>query len=165
MKRKDEISIIVNSLLKEGLIDEKQSDRARSIVGGSIKTINARKYSENHQCPLEEIKESISKEMRKIENSPFPVDRKPTRYERIKVINFPVDRKPTRYERIKVIKSGAHSALVVGDNMVDLTAFQIEDTIVGTTLILKIVCNPNELEIVLGSDRAEPKEEKGLFED
>lgn len=148
MKRKDEISIIVNSLLKEGLIDEKQSDRARSIVGGSIKTINARKYSENHQCPLEEIKESISKEMRKIENSPFPVDRK-----------------PTRYERIKVIKSGAHSALVVGDNMVDLTAFQIEDTIVGTTLILKIVCNPNELEIVLGSDRAEPKEEKGLFED
>jgi hypothetical protein len=134
--------------LKEGLIDEKQSDRARSIVGGSIKTINARKYSENHQCPLEEIKESISKEMRKIENSPFPVDRK-----------------PTRYERIKVIKSGAHSALVVGDNMVDLTAFQIEDTIVGTTLILKIVCNPNELEIVLGSDRAEPKEEKGLFED
>ena len=165
MKRKDEISIIVNSLLKEGLIDEKQSDRARSIVGGSIKTINARKYSENHQCPLEEIKESISKEMRKIENSPFPVDRKPTRYERIKVINFPVDRKPTRYERIKVIKSGAHSALVAGDNMVDLTAFQIEDTIVGTTLILKIVCNPNELEIVLGSDRAEPKEEKGLFED
>ena len=165
MKRKDEISIIVNSLLKEGLIDEKQSDRARSIVGGSIKTINARKYSENHQCPLEEIKESISKEMRKNENSPFPVDRKPTRYERIKVINFPVDRKPTRYERIKVIKSGAHSALVVGDNMVDLTAFQIEDTIVGTTLILKIVCNPNELEIVLGSDRAEPKEEKGLFED
>ena len=148
MKRKDEISIIVNSLLKEGLIDEKQSDRARSIVGGSIKTINARKYSENHQCPLEEIKESISKEMRKIENSPFPVDRK-----------------PTRYERIKVIKSGAHSALVVGDNMVDLTGFQIEDTIVGTTLILKIVCNPNELEIVLGSDRAEPKEEKGLFED
>ena len=114
---------------------------------------------------MEEIKESISKEMRKIENSPFPVDRKPTRYERIKVINFPVDRKPTRYERIKVIKSGAHSALVVGDNMVDLTAFQIEDTIVGTTLILKIVCNPNELEIVLGSDRAEPKEEKGLFED
>ena len=67
MKRKDEISIIVNSLLKEGLIDEKQSDRARSIVGGSIKTINARKYSENHQCPLEEIKESISKEMVDIE--------------------------------------------------------------------------------------------------
>lgn len=161
MKRKDEISIIVNSLVKEGLIDEKQSDRARSIVGGSIKTINARKYSENHQCPLEEINESISKEMRKIGNSPFSVNIQLGGKE---IFNQLV-RKPTRYERIKIIKCGAHSALVVGDNMVDLTAFQIEDTIVGTTLILKIVCNPNELEIVLGSDRAEPKEEKGLFED
>lgn len=160
MKRKEEISIIVNSLVKEGLIDERQSDRARCIVGGSIKTINARKYSESYQFPLEDMEKTVRKAMSKVGNSSFSVgvhlDGKEIFRQEVK--------NPTRAENIKIIKNGTYSALVVGERMVDLTAFQIEDTIAGTTLILKIVRNPDELEIVLGSDKPEQKEE-GLFKD
>jgi hypothetical protein len=46
MKRNQEVSIIIQSLLENGLLQEKQTDRARSVVKEAFKEIRWVRYEE-----------------------------------------------------------------------------------------------------------------------
>lgn len=46
MKRNQEVSIIIQSLLENGLLQEKQTDRARSVVKEAFKEIRRVRYEE-----------------------------------------------------------------------------------------------------------------------
>ncbi len=46
MKRKQEVSIIIQSLLENGLLQERQTDRARSVVKEAFKEIRRVRYEE-----------------------------------------------------------------------------------------------------------------------
>ena len=46
MKRKQELSIIIQSLLENGLLQERQTDRARSVVKEAFKEIRRVRYEE-----------------------------------------------------------------------------------------------------------------------
>lgn len=48
MKRNQEVSIIIQSLLENGLLQEKQTDRARSVVKEAFKEIRRVRYEERH---------------------------------------------------------------------------------------------------------------------
>ena len=46
MKRKQEVSIRIQSLLENGLLQERQTDRARSVVKEAFKEIRRVRYEE-----------------------------------------------------------------------------------------------------------------------
>lgn len=46
MKRNQEVSIIIQSLLENGLLQERQTDRARSVVKEAFKEIRRVRYEE-----------------------------------------------------------------------------------------------------------------------
>lgn len=46
MKRSREVSIIVDALVSNGLIEQRQSDRARHIVKEAIKDMRKERYAE-----------------------------------------------------------------------------------------------------------------------
>jgi hypothetical protein len=48
MKRNQEVSIIIQSLLENGLLQERQTDRARSVVKEAFKEIRRVRYEERH---------------------------------------------------------------------------------------------------------------------
>lgn len=49
MKRNQEVSIIIQSLLESGLLQEKQTDRARSVVKEAFKEIRRVRYEERQE--------------------------------------------------------------------------------------------------------------------
>ena len=48
MKRNQEVSIIIQSLLENGLLQERHTDRARSVVKEAFKEIRRVRYEERH---------------------------------------------------------------------------------------------------------------------
>ncbi len=46
MKRNQEVSIIIQSLLENGLLQERQTDRARSVVKEAFKEIRRARFEE-----------------------------------------------------------------------------------------------------------------------
>jgi len=49
MKRNQEVSIIIQSLLENGLLQERQTDRARSVVKEAFKEIRRVRYEERQE--------------------------------------------------------------------------------------------------------------------
>ena len=49
MKRNQEVSIIIQSLLENGLLQERQTDRARSVVKEAFKEIRRVRYEERRR--------------------------------------------------------------------------------------------------------------------
>lgn len=71
MKRNQEVSIIIQSLLENGLLQEKQTDRARSVVKEAFKEIRRVRYEERQEKggDMLDIKKSnsiVEKQLRKI---------------------------------------------------------------------------------------------------
>ena len=50
MKRNQEVSIIIQSLLENGLLQEKQTDRAMSVVKEAFKEIRQVRYEKEETC-------------------------------------------------------------------------------------------------------------------
>lgn len=46
MKRKEEVTVLVSSLINTGLIEKKNSDRARCVLKEAIKDIRREKYKQ-----------------------------------------------------------------------------------------------------------------------
>ena len=71
MKRNQEVSIIIQSLLENGLLQEKQTDRAMSVVKEAFKEIRRVRYEERQEKggDMLDIKKSnsiVEKQLRKI---------------------------------------------------------------------------------------------------
>lgn len=71
MKRNQEVSIIIQSLLENGLLQERQTDRARSVVKEAFKEIRRVRYEERQEKggDMLDIKKSnsiVEKQLRKI---------------------------------------------------------------------------------------------------
>lgn len=49
MKQKEEVTVIVESLCKNGLLTLQKTDRARYVVKEALKEIRCRKYAERHK--------------------------------------------------------------------------------------------------------------------
>lgn len=52
MKRSREVTILVNSLVESGLLEQKSTDRARCVIKESIKEIRRERYKEKQTKKL-----------------------------------------------------------------------------------------------------------------
>lgn len=49
MKRSKEVTIIVDSLVQSGLLEERNTDRARCVIKNAIKEIRIERYKERRE--------------------------------------------------------------------------------------------------------------------
>lgn len=64
MKRKEEVTIIIDALCRSDLLDPKRLDEARGIVKGALTEIRCRKYAAGQVESPKEIMENVLSDMR-----------------------------------------------------------------------------------------------------